>query len=126
VSVSKVGGKSGTLGRRPNASTNSSPRDAIMDLTPDQEAEAQRLFQALKRTADEDLLALARLLAAQPDSQLFGRTEFEVRDRVHALGAKALQAALDGRKKGGTGGRAPAAPAVPATPGSSATPPAAS
>jgi hypothetical protein len=97
-----------------------------MDLTPDQEAEAQRLFQALKRTADEDLLALARLLAAQPDSQLFGRTEFEVRDRVHALGAKALQAALDGRKKGGTGGRAPAAPAVPATPGSSATPPAAS
>jgi hypothetical protein len=97
-----------------------------MDLTPDQEAEALRIFQALKRTSDDDLLALARLLASKPDAQLLGATEFEVRDLVHRLGAKALEAALDGRKKGGTRGRAPAARPATATPSSSATPPAAS
>ena len=49
---------------------------------------------------------LARLLAAKPDDKLLGKTEFEVRDAVHRLGASALQAALDGRKKGGIRGRA--------------------
>ena len=83
------------------------------DLTPDQEAEARRIFDALKQTADADLLALARLLAAKPDGELLGATEFQVRDRVLRIGAKALEAALDGRKKGGT--KAPAAPAPPAT-----------
>jgi hypothetical protein len=34
------------------------------------------------------------------------KTEFEVRDAVHRLGAQALQAALDERKKGATRGRA--------------------
>jgi len=82
------------------------------DLTPDQEAEAHRIFAALKQTADADLMALARLLAAKPDGELQGATEFQVRDRVLRLGAKALEAALDGRKKGGT--KAPAAPAPPA------------
>ena len=84
------------------------------DLTPEQEAEARRIFDTLKQTADADLLALARLLAAKPDGELLGATEFQVRDRVLRLGARALEAALDGRKKGGT--RAPAAPARAATP----------
>jgi hypothetical protein len=82
------------------------------DLTPDQEAEARRIYEALKQTSDADLLALARLLAAKEDHQLFGATEFQVRDAVHRLGAKALEVALAGRKKGGT--TAPAAPAPPA------------
>ena len=94
-----------------------------MDLTPEQEAEAQRIFTVLKQTAEADLLALARLLASKADGDLFGRTEFEVRDRVQAIGAKALEGALAGRKKGGTS--AAASPAATATgrPGSSATRP---
>ena len=56
-----------------------------------------------RQAADSDLRSLADLLASKPDQQLLGRTEFEVRDRVHEIGAKALRAALDGRKKGGTG-----------------------
>ena len=83
------------------------------DLTPGQEAEARRIYDALKRAADADLLALARLLAAKPDGELLGATEVQVRDRALRIGAKALEAALDGRKKGGT--RAPAAPARTAT-----------
>ena len=77
-----------------------------MDLTPQQEAEAQRLFEALQRPFLDEARRLARLLAAKPDSQLLGKTEFEVRDAVHRLGATALQSALDERKKGAT--KAPA------------------
>jgi hypothetical protein len=75
-------------------------------LSAEQEAEAQRIFQILKGTTDDDLLALARLLASKKDRDLLGQTEFEVRDRVHQIGAKAIQTVLNERKKGGT--RAPA------------------
>jgi len=77
-----------------------------MDLTPDQQAEAQRLFEILQQPFLDEARRLAQLLAAKPAHQLLGQTEFEVRDAVHRLGASALQAALDGRKKGGTRGRA--------------------
>jgi hypothetical protein len=73
---------------------------------PEQEAGAQRIFQTLKQFSEQDLLGLARLLAPQPDRELLGKTEFEVRDRVHAIGAKAIATALQGREKGGTAGRA--------------------
>lgn len=75
-------------------------------LTPEQEAEAQRLAQIIGQKAQEEALRLARLLASTPDAQLLGKTEFEIRDRVHALGAFALEAALQERKKGATKGRA--------------------
>ena len=77
-----------------------------MDLTPDQEAEAQRLFEILQQPFLDEARRLARLLAAKPDNKLLGQTEYEVRDAVHRLGASALQAALDERKKGAT--KAPA------------------
>jgi len=77
-----------------------------MDLNPDQKAEAERLFQQLQGAFLDEARRLAELLAARPTPQLLGQTEFEVRDAVHRLGARALEAALDGRKKGGT--RAPA------------------
>lgn len=75
-------------------------------LSAEQEAEAQRLFHILKRTTEDDLLALARLLASKKDRELLGQTEFDVRDRVHQIGAKALETALQERKKGAT--KAPA------------------
>jgi predicted GNAT family N-acyltransferase len=75
-------------------------------LSDEQETEAQRIFHILKSTTDDDLLALARLLASKKDRELLGQTEFEVRDRVHQIGAKAIETALQERKKGGT--KAPA------------------
>src|SRR5262249_20895574 len=94
-----------------------------MDLTPDQEAEARRIFATFKDTADAELWAVARLLAGKEMGAIFGRTEFEVRDHVHRIGAQAIECALAGRKKGGT--RDPALPAGSATgrPGSSGTRP---
>jgi hypothetical protein len=76
-----------------------------MDLTPQQQAEAQRLFQALQGPCLDEARRRAELLARQADAHLLGPTEFEVRDALHRLGATALQAALDERKKGGTRGR---------------------
>ena len=80
-----------------------------IELTPDQQAEADRLYAALTAACAADLRDLARLLASKPDRELLGPTEFQVRDLVHQVGAKALQAALAERKKGGT--TAPAGPA---------------
>jgi predicted GNAT family N-acyltransferase len=71
-------------------------------LSADQESEAQRIYHVLRQTCEQDLLALARLLASKADRELLGKTEFEVRDRVHAIGAKAVETALAERKKGGT------------------------
>ena len=71
-------------------------------LTAEQAEMAERIYQTLKQAADSDLRGLAELLASKPDRQLLGQTEFEVRDRVHKIGAKAFETALDERKKGGT------------------------
>ena len=67
---------------------------------------AERLYQALRSACEVDLRKLANLLASNPDDQLLGTTEFTVRDIVHDIGAKALQTALDERKKGDTEDRA--------------------
>jgi hypothetical protein len=82
---------------------------ASPDLTPEQQAESDRIFAALQQACQADLRALADLLASKADPDLFGATEFQIRDRLLPVGAKALESALAGRKKGGT-----TAPAVPA------------
>ena len=76
------------------------------DLTDEQNADAERIYLALRRASEDEHLRMARLLAGRGDDRLFGQTEYEVRGLAHKTGAKAIQAALDGRKKGGTGGRA--------------------
>jgi hypothetical protein len=76
-----------------------------LPLTPDQAERSDRIYRALRQAADADLRTLADLLASKPDDQLLGPTEFEVRDRVHKIGATALEIALEERKRGDT--RAP-------------------
>ena len=75
-------------------------------LTAEQADLAERIYQTLRQAADSDLRGLAELLASKPDRQLLGETEFEVRDRVHKIGAKAIETALNERKRGGIEGRA--------------------
>ena len=89
------------------------------ELTPEQRAESDRILAALRRAAESDLRELADLLATKDDTDTFGATEFTVRDVVHRVGAKAIEAALEGRKKGGTTGPAGPAPAAPGPPSSS-------
>jgi hypothetical protein len=74
--------------------------------TPEQAEEAERIFRSLRQAVESDLRSLAELLASKPDRQLLGPAEFEVRDRVHEVGARAIATALNERKKGGTTGPA--------------------
>jgi hypothetical protein len=76
------------------------------DLTPEQEAHAQELAKTVLKALEADILQMTRLLASKPDHQVLGQTEFQVRDIVHQIGAKAIQAELDARQKKVTKGRA--------------------
>lgn len=73
-----------------------------LPLSPEQEAQAQAVYGRVKECLEAEALGLAQLLASKDDGHLLGDTEFQVRDRVHGLGARVLQIALDERKKGGT------------------------
>lgn len=63
--------------------------------------EEQLIYERLAACFDEERKRVAKLLADKDDSNLFGQTEFDLRDRVHALGAKALEVVADERQKKG-------------------------
>jgi hypothetical protein len=73
----------------------SAPR---FSLSAEQEAEAQELAQRIRELADEEVLQMARLLVSKPDREIFGDTEFELRDLVLKVGAKALEERLRQKK----------------------------
>ena len=75
-------------------------------LTAERRVEADRIEQRLTELVRGDLRELAEHLASKPDGQLLGATEYEVRDRVHRIGARAIEVALAGREKGATAGPA--------------------
>lgn len=77
-------------------------------LTTEQEQQAQALAASIRQAVDADIVQLARLLVSKPESEIFGPTEFEVRDLVHHLGATALQTHL-GQKKTATAAAASSA-----------------
>jgi hypothetical protein len=81
-------------------------------LSPEQEAEAQALFARLKSAFEREAWQLAQVMASKTDGQVLGRTEFEVRDHVHRLGAQVLEAVLQERKKKATAARRRPAPAA--------------
>jgi len=81
------------------------PGKASMDeiiLTPEQEAEAELIEDNLKAVTAAEIRQISRLLAAKENRHLFGETEFQVRDAVHRIAARGMDAALDARKKKST------------------------
>lgn len=64
-------------------------------------AEEQLLYERLGPLFEQERLRMAKALASKKDSELFGANEFEVRDRVHDLGARALEVAANERQKKG-------------------------
>jgi hypothetical protein len=105
---------------RPDWSRPMARRTTRPELTPEQQAESDRIFTALQQAAAADLREVADLLATKDDSSTFGAAELTVRDIVLRVGAKAVETALEGRKKGGTTGPAAPAPTAPNPPSSSA------
>lgn len=75
-------------------------------LTPEQEAEAVRIAGIVTSAAQKDILQMARVMVSKSDENLLGQSEFEVRDICHRIGAKVVETALEGRKKGGIKDRA--------------------
>ena len=71
-------------------------------LTPEQEAEAERIEDKLKAAGTVEIRRIARLLASKENRHLFGETEFQVRDAVHRIAARGMDAAVAERKKRGT------------------------
>jgi hypothetical protein len=94
---------------------------ASEELRDDQEAEAQQIADIVVGRMRAEALELGRMLASKANGELFGQTEFQVREVVHRVGAVALDAALEERKKRGTKGRASSARAADVTRGSKGT-----
>lgn len=91
-------------------------------LSVEKEAQAQALALRIRELASEELVAMARLLVSKPEHEIFGDTEFELRDLVLKVGAKALEEHLR-QKKTATTAAASIAPRAPKPPSSTATEP---
>jgi hypothetical protein len=61
-----------------------------VELTDEQEREAKLLEAKIRHAVDQEIVGLARLLVSRSESDLFGATEFQVRDLVLRVGAKAF------------------------------------
>lgn len=90
-------------------------------LSDELEAKAQELAQRIRERADDDILALARLLVSKEDAEIFGDTEFEARAIVHRIGAEAFEERL--KKRMATKAQGSTARAVAKTPSSKDTDP---
>ena len=73
---------------------------ANFQLSSEQEEHAEQIYQSLREKADQELRQMARLMASKEDGELFGETEFQLRDMVHRIGAAALGTTTELRKKG--------------------------
>ena len=67
-------------------------------LSEAQEREAKLLEAKIRLAVDREISDLARLLVSKSENELFGQTEFQVRDLVLRAGAKAFQEHLRGKK----------------------------
>lgn len=76
-----------------------------LNLTPEEEAAAERIYGSLKDKVDQQLKNMVRMMAAKKPHELLGRAEFELRDMVLEVGANVLEAAVnESVKKGGLSG----------------------
>jgi hypothetical protein len=67
-------------------------------LSPEQEREAKLLEAKIRIAVDQEISDLARLLVSKSENDLFGQSEFQVRDIVLRVGACAFEEHLRGKK----------------------------
>lgn len=72
-------------------------------LSDAQEAQAQKLAQAVAHASYDDILAIARTLVATDNASLFGDTEFTVRAISQRIAATAYRQHLEQKKTATTG-----------------------
>jgi hypothetical protein len=71
---------------------------ATQQLNEEQERAAKVLEAKIRHAVDREISDLARLLVSKSESDLFGATEFQVRDLVLRVGAVAFAEHLRGKK----------------------------
>ncbi len=67
-------------------------------LSVEQQAEAQLLEAQIQAAVQQEIAERARLMVSKPDRELFGATEFQVRDLGLRIGAKVYQEQLREKK----------------------------
>jgi hypothetical protein len=70
-------------------------------LSAEPQAEADLIYERIRGAFDQEARRLAELMASKETRHLFGETEYQIRDRVHALGAEVLAATAQERVKKG-------------------------
>jgi hypothetical protein len=71
------------------------------ELTPEQEALAELIFQRIQAKAHDEVRDMVRMMAAQPDDKIFGEGEFKLRDMLFEFGASLLEQTANERAKKG-------------------------
>ena len=77
---------------------------AAVELTQEQEELAQRIYQRIEGQMKEELLAMVRLMASKADHEIFGKGEFELRNKLNQVGATIVAEAANERSKKGVPG----------------------
>jgi hypothetical protein len=67
---------------------------STLELTTEQEAQAEELTAKITEAIAADVRRIARLLVSKDTRHTFGQTEFQLRDLIHGAGAKALEISL--------------------------------
>jgi hypothetical protein len=70
-------------------------------LSAEQQTEAELIYERIRGAFDAEARRLAELMASKETRHIFGETEYQIRDRVHALGAEVLAATAEERVKKG-------------------------
>lgn len=87
-------------------------RSKSSPLSAEKEGEAKALAQRIREATDDDVLQIARLLVDRPEAEIFGDTEFALRDLVLKIGAKALEEHLRQKKTATTAAASTASVAI--------------
>ena len=70
-------------------------------MTPEELTEVQRVHDVVLKAMDREIWQLAQFMVTRRDDQLFGEAEFTLRDKALRMGAQALEATVNDRKKRG-------------------------
>ena len=71
---------------------------------PAQQPLVDEIYEKLRPHAEAAALRIAQLLASKKPSELLGKTEYELRDLVHEIAAKATEAGIESASKKGLPG----------------------
>jgi hypothetical protein len=110
----------GFLGRftyfPPKQGGNAMEGSRTMDgMTPEEIAEVQRMHDVMLKAMDREIWQLAQFMGTRRDDQLFGAAEFSLREKALRMGAQALEATVNDRKKRGTRAAVSSAPTAAKT-----------